>query len=179
MLAFTVGLCRFYQYYEGMVQVDPETDQLKRQEDSFISPMNTFRTLFWAIFCMSSMDAPAVIIENMNDTESNVNYINKHYFTEFTGYFMFAGKYNINIKIHWAQEMLSSKKTIIIVQDLPKRVDILLYLRLLCTPPSPSLMKYFIHISYNIFFLSFRNTNGDRHAEHAVTHPTPLSHVRH
>ncbi|KAI5710441.1 hypothetical protein M8J75_008658 [Diaphorina citri] len=90
MLAFTVGLCRFYQYYEGMIQVDPETDQVKRQEDSFINPMNTFRTLFWAIFCMSSMDAPAVIIENMNDTESNVNYINKHYFTEFTGYFLFA-----------------------------------------------------------------------------------------
>lgn len=87
------GLCRLYQYYEGMVQVDPETDQIKRQEDSFVNPMNTFRTLFWAIFCMSSMDAPAVIIENMNDTECHVNYINRHYFTEFTGYFLFAGQF--------------------------------------------------------------------------------------
>lgn len=94
MVAFTSGLGTLYGYYKGMVQKDPETDQVTRQEYSFVTVPDTFKTLFWGIFCMTSLEAPNVIIEN-NDRDggssgSNGPEKHQHHFTQLVGYGLFA-----------------------------------------------------------------------------------------
>ncbi|XP_050426946.1 short transient receptor potential channel 4-like [Adelges cooleyi] len=85
MMAFTSGLGTFYSYYAGMSQKDPESEQVTTQEDSFISIPDTFKTLFWGIFCMTPLEAPNVVIGN----DGNID-VQHHYFTQFVGYMLFA-----------------------------------------------------------------------------------------
>ncbi|XP_049947297.1 short transient receptor potential channel 4-like [Schistocerca serialis cubense] len=85
-LAFTAGLCRFYQYYEGMVRVDPVSKTTTAQISSFVNPTATLKTLFWALFTMSPLESADVVIQNLPDTDV----INRHYFTETIGYIAFA-----------------------------------------------------------------------------------------
>lgn len=64
MAAFTCGLGTLYRNYASMVSKDPETDEMTRQEDSFVTVAGTFKTLFWGLFCMISLKAPNVVVEN-------------------------------------------------------------------------------------------------------------------
>lgn len=89
IIAFTAGLCRLYQYYRGMVQVDPTSDMKTVQVDSFVDLPSTLTTLFWALFCMSPLESADIIIEN-GDEKKGFTKINNHRFTEAVGYFSFA-----------------------------------------------------------------------------------------
>lgn len=89
VLSFTCGMCRFYQYYDSMVQID-EAGMKTKQQDSFISFAYTLKTFFWALFCMSSVESADVIIENLPGETENTTIINKHTFTEAIGYIAFA-----------------------------------------------------------------------------------------
>ncbi|XP_027845302.2 short transient receptor potential channel 6-like [Aphis gossypii] len=92
MAAFTCGLGTYYAYYTGMVYKDPETGETARQEDSFVTVADTFKTLFWGIFCMTSLDAPNVVVGNMEvATNGGVDTATQsHQFTQLVGYGLFA-----------------------------------------------------------------------------------------
>lgn len=62
MAAFTSGLGTLYGYYRGAVHKDPETGEVTVQEDSFVTVADTFRTLFWGIFCMTPPEAADVVV---------------------------------------------------------------------------------------------------------------------
>lgn len=90
ILAFSVGLCRFYEYYDGMVQVDESSGIKTVQQSSFVDFKSTLKTFFWALFCMSALESADVIIENLPGETENSTIINKHTFTETIGYIAFA-----------------------------------------------------------------------------------------
>ncbi|XP_029161945.1 short transient receptor potential channel 5-like [Nylanderia fulva] len=90
VMAFAIGLCHLYQYYDGMVQTDDESKLKTEQEDSFVSFKSTLKTLFWAVFCMSPVESADVIIENLPGERESETIINQHSFTEFIGYSAFA-----------------------------------------------------------------------------------------
>ncbi|KAJ8877245.1 hypothetical protein PR048_021699 [Dryococelus australis] len=81
-------------YYDGMVQVDPDTGDKVHQVSSFVSFFDTVKTLFWGLFCMSSLESTDVIIENLPDSDHGTT-INKHSFTQAVGHLIFASKYNV------------------------------------------------------------------------------------
>lgn len=90
IVAFTAGLCRFYQYYNGMVQVDDVSGIKTAQVSSFVDFASTLKTFFWALFCMSALESADVIIENLPGETEHTTIINKHSFTEAVGYIAFA-----------------------------------------------------------------------------------------
>lgn len=91
MAAFTCGLGTFYGYYAGMENKDPETGETARQEDSFVTVADTFKTLFWGIFCMTSLDAPNVVVGNTVPATGQVDEaVQSHQFTQLVGYGLFA-----------------------------------------------------------------------------------------
>lgn len=90
IIAFTAGLCRFYQYYDGMVQTDAASGIKTQQVSSFVDFKSTLKTFFWAIFCMSAVESANVVIENLPGEKENTTIINKHDFTETVGYIAFA-----------------------------------------------------------------------------------------
>ncbi|XP_063219611.1 short transient receptor potential channel 5-like [Bacillus rossius redtenbacheri] len=85
IFSFTAGLGRLYQYYDGMVQVDPSTGDKVQQVSSFVGPLSTARTLFWALFCMSPLESTDVVIENRARGA-----VNTHGFTQAVGALCFA-----------------------------------------------------------------------------------------
>lgn len=89
ILSFTAGMCRFYQYYDGMVQKDSAGSQTA-QASSFVDFKTTLKTFFWAIFCMSAVETPNVVIENLPGPTQNTTVINYHEFTEVVGSIVFA-----------------------------------------------------------------------------------------
>ncbi|XP_066148800.1 short transient receptor potential channel 5-like [Euwallacea fornicatus] len=89
ILSFSAGLCRFYQYYDGMVQID-ENQMKTQQVSSFVDIFSTLKTLFWAILCMTPLESADVIIENLPGDTPASTIINKHSFTEAIGYICFA-----------------------------------------------------------------------------------------
>ncbi|XP_008183081.1 short transient receptor potential channel 6-like [Acyrthosiphon pisum] len=91
MAAFTCGLGTYYSYYAGMVHKDPETGETTRQEDSFITVADTFKTLFWGIFCMTSLEAPNVVVTNTVAATGHIDAATQsHQFTQLVGYGLFA-----------------------------------------------------------------------------------------
>lgn len=90
ILAFTAGLCTFYQYYDGMVQTDDASGIKTAQVSSFVDFASTLKTFFWALFCMSALETGDVIIENLPGETESTTIINKHTFTEAIGYICFA-----------------------------------------------------------------------------------------
>ncbi|XP_025412496.1 short transient receptor potential channel 5-like [Sipha flava] len=91
VLAFTAGLCRFYQYYSGMTKIDPVTGYEITQEDSFIDIFSTLKTLFWGIFCMTSSTAGSVVIETSMSDDMNEEFVaSNHYFTQAIGTLLFS-----------------------------------------------------------------------------------------
>lgn len=90
ILAFSAGLCRFYQYYDGMVQTDDSSGIKTSQVSSFVDFASTLKTFFWALFCMAPLETGDVIIENLPGETSSTTIINKHTFTEAVGYICFA-----------------------------------------------------------------------------------------
>jgi len=91
MAAFTCGLGTYYSYYAGMLHKDPETGETSRQEDSFITVADTFKTLFWGIFCMTSLDAPNVVVGNTLTATGHIDAaVESHEFTQLVGYGLFA-----------------------------------------------------------------------------------------
>ncbi|KAF7285240.1 hypothetical protein GWI33_011561 [Rhynchophorus ferrugineus] len=89
VISFSAGLCRFYQYYDGMVQID-DNEMKTQQVSSFIDFSTTLKTFFWAILCMSPLESAAVIIENLPGETPKTTIINQHTFTEAVGYICFA-----------------------------------------------------------------------------------------
>lgn len=89
MVAFTCGLGTLYGYYAGMVRKDSETGSETRQEDSFVSMLDTFKTLFWGIFCMTSLESPDVVVGNVGSGGALIE-TQQHYLTQFVGYGLFA-----------------------------------------------------------------------------------------
>ncbi|XP_076375592.1 LOW QUALITY PROTEIN: short transient receptor potential channel 4 [Megalopta genalis] len=90
LIAFTVGTCKLYQYYDGMVQIDDESKIKTQQVSSFVGLMAALKTFFWAFFCMSPMESADVIIENLPGESKYESVINHHSFTELIGYIAFA-----------------------------------------------------------------------------------------
>ncbi|KAJ8973595.1 hypothetical protein NQ317_010032 [Molorchus minor] len=88
IISFSAGLCRFYQPYDGMIQVD--NDMKTQQTSSFIDFSSTLKTFFWAIFCMSPLESADVVIENLPGETPGTTIINTHDFTEAIGYIAFA-----------------------------------------------------------------------------------------
>lgn len=89
IISFSAGLCRFYQYYDGMVQIDD--NQIKTQQvSSFVSFATTLKTFFWAILCMAPLESADVVIENLPGETPDTTIINSHEFTEAVGYIAFA-----------------------------------------------------------------------------------------
>ncbi|XP_036142396.1 short transient receptor potential channel 4 [Monomorium pharaonis] len=99
VMAFTVGLCHLYQYYNGMVQTDDDSKLKTGQENSFVDFKSTLKTLFWAIFCMSPVESADVIIENLPGERESETIINHHSFTEFIGYLAFGSFQFISVVI--------------------------------------------------------------------------------
>lgn len=89
IISFTCGLCRFYNYYDSMVQVDSAGIKTS-QVSSFTDFASALKTFFWAVFCMSSLESADVIIENLPGETENTTIINQHSFTEAVGYIAFA-----------------------------------------------------------------------------------------
>jgi hypothetical protein len=89
MVAFTCGLGTLYGPYAGMVRKDPESGKVTRQEDSFVSVANTFKTLFWGIFCMTSLEAPNVVVGSTSAGRDDMD-VQSHDFTQLVGYGLFA-----------------------------------------------------------------------------------------
>jgi hypothetical protein len=91
IVAFTAGLCRFYQYYEGMTHVDPDTGYETKQDESFVNVYSTLKTLFWGVFCMTSSTAGTVVIENAaaEDGEKAAPVYN-HYVTQAVGTLLYS-----------------------------------------------------------------------------------------
>lgn len=89
IVSFSAGLCRFYQYYDGMVQVD-ENEIKTEQVSSFINFASTVKTFFWAILCMAPLESADVVIENLPGETPDSSIINTHEFTEAVGYIAFA-----------------------------------------------------------------------------------------
>ncbi|XP_013195311.2 short transient receptor potential channel 4 [Amyelois transitella] len=88
--AFTAGLARLYQYYDGMVYED-DFGVKTVQVSSFTSLADTLKTLFWALFCMAPLESSDVVISNTRDIMVSENFHgNRHEFTEFIGYFCFG-----------------------------------------------------------------------------------------
>lgn len=97
MVAFTFGMGTLYRYYRGMVQVDPVTGETTRQEDSFVTVTDTFKTLFWGIFGMSPLESPDVVIGNAVGKEADsvgdgqsATPVHQHYFTQLVGHGLFV-----------------------------------------------------------------------------------------
>ncbi|VVC38723.1 Transient receptor ion channel domain,Ankyrin repeat-containing domain,Ankyrin repeat [Cinara cedri] len=95
ILAFTAGLCRFYQYYGGMTRIDPVTRFEVKQDDAFVNTYSTLKVLFWGIFRMTSSTAGSVVIETVeNDDDdddcSNKELANNHYFTQAVGTLLYT-----------------------------------------------------------------------------------------
>ncbi|KYN39104.1 Short transient receptor potential channel 5 [Trachymyrmex septentrionalis] len=99
VMAFAIGLCHLYQYYNGMVQTDDESKLKTEQESSFVDLKSTLKTLFWAVFCMSPVESADVIIENLPGERDSETIINHHSFTEFIGYLAFASFQFISVVI--------------------------------------------------------------------------------
>lgn len=78
MVAFTCGLGTLYRDTE---RKNPETGQ----EDSFVTVVDTFKTLFWGIFCMTPLEVPNVVVGSDADV-----YLQSHYFIQLVGYGLFA-----------------------------------------------------------------------------------------
>lgn len=91
ILAFTAGLCRFYQYYQGMTKIDPITGYEVTQDESFVNVYATLKTLFWGVFCMTSSSAGSVVIETstVDDISEEVAASN-HYFTQSVGTLLYS-----------------------------------------------------------------------------------------
>nr|ALM26233.1 odorant receptor 43 [Athetis dissimilis] len=88
--AFTAGLARFYQYYDGMVYEDV-FGMKTVQVSSFTSLTDTLNTLFWALFCMAPLESADVVLENTRDPRSLEKvHDNRHVYTERIGYFCFG-----------------------------------------------------------------------------------------
>ncbi|XP_050530406.1 short transient receptor potential channel 3-like [Daktulosphaira vitifoliae] len=104
ILAFTAGLCRLYQYYDGMTRKDPNGDRDIEQDTSFVSIYATLKTLFWGIFCMTPPTAGSVVIEYNPEKDGGVSdawqseegsgsfaaAINQHYATQAVGTLLYA-----------------------------------------------------------------------------------------
>ncbi|XP_017886297.1 short transient receptor potential channel 4-like [Ceratina calcarata] len=91
ILAFTVGTCKLYQYYDGMVRTDDESKIKTEQVSSFVNFWASLKTYFWALFCMSPIESADVIIENLPGETESETIINHHDITEIIGYISFAG----------------------------------------------------------------------------------------
>ncbi|XP_053601488.1 short transient receptor potential channel 5-like isoform X2 [Plodia interpunctella] len=88
--AFTAGLARLYQYYDGMVYED-DFGVKTVQVSSFTSMTDTLKTLFWAVFCMAPLESADVVIANNRNIRSMEKFQeNRHEFTELVGYFCFG-----------------------------------------------------------------------------------------
>jgi len=91
IIAFTAGLCRFYQYYAGMTRVDPVTGYESKQDESFVNVYSTLKTLFWGVFCMTSSTAGTVVIENPPTEEGEeASPVNNHYITQAVGTLLYS-----------------------------------------------------------------------------------------
>ncbi|XP_076229482.1 short transient receptor potential channel 4 [Nomia melanderi] len=86
LIAFTVGTCKLYQYYDGMVQTDDQSKIKTQQVSSFVDLKSALKTFFWALFCMTPMESADVIIENLPGESDYKSVINHHTFTEIIGY---------------------------------------------------------------------------------------------
>ncbi|XP_045470630.1 short transient receptor potential channel 4-like isoform X1 [Harmonia axyridis] len=89
LISFTCAMCRFYQYYDGMVQVD-ENGIKTQQVSSFVNFQKTLKTFFWGLLGMSPLESADVIIANLPGPKENTTIINSHDFTENMGYVCFA-----------------------------------------------------------------------------------------
>lgn len=89
IVAFTAGLCRFYQYYKDMRRVDPHTGYETKQDDSFVDVYSTLKTLFWGVFCMTSSTAGTVVIDNSPAVDGEKPADN-HYVTQAVGTLLYS-----------------------------------------------------------------------------------------
>lgn len=86
MAAFTSGMGTLYGHYRGAVHKDRETGEVTLQEDSFVTMADTFRTLFWGIFCMTTPEAADVVVADAAagaaDASTSLDDTQQPHFTE-------------------------------------------------------------------------------------------------
>jgi hypothetical protein len=81
------GLCTLFQYYDGMVQVQPGTGAKLIQPATFVDFLSTLKALFWGMFGLTPPEYAVVVIENLPDDS-----VNSHLFTQFVASMCFACK---------------------------------------------------------------------------------------
>ncbi|XP_065162715.1 short transient receptor potential channel 4-like [Atheta coriaria] len=89
LIAFSAGMSRFYQAYDGMVQTD-DNGIKTAQVGSFVNFSAALKTFFWALFCMAPLESADVIIENLPGEKDKTTITNHHEFTEVVGYIVFG-----------------------------------------------------------------------------------------
>ncbi|XP_017774988.1 PREDICTED: short transient receptor potential channel 4-like [Nicrophorus vespilloides] len=89
LISFSAGMCRFYQYYDGMVKIG-DNGVSTSQNSSFVNFSAALKIFFWAIFCMAPLEAADVVIENLPGEKEKTTITNHHEFTEAIGYMVYG-----------------------------------------------------------------------------------------
>nr|KAF7434659.1 hypothetical protein H0235_002850 [Vespula pensylvanica] len=140
LLAFTSGLCKLYQYYDDMVQIDKSNIKIQ-QVSSFVNFPSSLKTLFWAVFCMSPIESADVIIENLPSDSETETIINYHTFTEIIGYIAFASHRKRHRRMDlwsnrgWQNESLPSSPIRAITRSFSSKVYVDFMLMTTLPPP--------------------------------------------
>ncbi|CAH1786057.1 unnamed protein product [Owenia fusiformis] len=95
IFSFSTGLSKLYTYYGGQLIIDSNGIK-KPQLGAFTTFTDSVKTLFWAIFAMSPINAADVVISPYTKQDGNetIVYINKHEITQTVGALMF-GAYHV------------------------------------------------------------------------------------
>ncbi|XP_043231293.1 short transient receptor potential channel 4-like [Amphibalanus amphitrite] len=89
IFSFASGMYRLYAYYGGMERLDGSGVKTS-MSGAFVTLHGSVRTLFWALFGMTSLESVQVVVENLPGGTEQLPVINKHNFTEAVGYTLFA-----------------------------------------------------------------------------------------
>ncbi|XP_022252619.1 short transient receptor potential channel 7-like [Limulus polyphemus] len=89
ILSFATGLTRLYQAYNGMSYVDSSGTKVV-QMSSFVSFDQSVKTLFWALFGMSPVEAVDIVMLDLSSSAKSNSTFNQHVFTEGVGHFLYA-----------------------------------------------------------------------------------------
>ncbi|KAF0294333.1 Transient-receptor-potential-like protein [Amphibalanus amphitrite] len=95
IFSFASGMYRLYAYYGGMERLDGSGVKTS-MSGAFVTLHGSVRTLFWALFGMTSLESVQVVVENLPGGTEQLPVINKHNFTEAVGYTLFAVFHNVH-----------------------------------------------------------------------------------
>lgn len=156
------GTCKLYQYYDGMVQTDDQSNIKTQQVSSFVDLKSALKTFFWALFCMTPMESADVIIENIRNEPDYKSVINHHTFTEIIGYISLSGNISMELsRIFRPAENSVRPNCSLKINYRANRVSIILSTILKCSTHEKKingfniemlgLLEYFVFYFYILF----------------------------